>query len=98
MPEDGTHEAEILTLLERAQVASETVQELAFDCLRQFRKECGSIFELSQQNTAQHLLTTGSSKGLTDITRERDERLNQARWKLKVRLEALLHTAEEKCL
>ena len=98
MPEDEPIETEIRVLLERAQAASATVQELAFDCLQLYRRECGSIFQQSQQDTAQHLLTTGSDVGLTNIARERDERLDQARKRLKERLEVLLHTAGDKGL
>jgi hypothetical protein len=100
MAEELPIEQAIHALLLQAQQASETVQELAFDCLRQFRQACGNAIEQHQRDLAGALLSTGEEDGewRDDLARARDERIVTARMLLKERLENLLKTAAEKKL
>ncbi len=93
-------EQAIHALLQQTQQASETVQELAFDCLRRFRQDCGSAIEQHQRDLAGAMLSTGEEDGAwrDDLASARDERIVEARKLLKERLENLLKTASEKKL
>jgi hypothetical protein len=89
-----SEDPEIHALLSQAQAGSETVQELAFDCLQQCQRECGSIFERHQLDTAHQLLATGQEN--PHLATKHGERLSEARAWLKEGLKNLLQTAKEK--
>jgi hypothetical protein len=88
---------EIHSLLQEAEAGTDAVKELALDCLKQFRKECGIVLEWYQKDVAHELLETGAVN-YDERARERDQRLEEARNRLRERLGKLLRTAEEKHL
>lgn len=97
MPERPTIESEIKSLLQQAEVAGDTVKDLAHTCLKRFRLDCGAACE-DYQKRMMEVMSSGDPLELEEVALERDERIDQAREDLKTRLEKLLKTAEEKRL
>lgn len=90
-------EAEIRSLLQRAEAAGETVENLARLCLKRFRLDCGAACEHYQKRMME-VMSSGNPFALVEVALERDERIDQAREDLKTRLAKLLAIADEKKL
>jgi hypothetical protein len=97
VPEETPIQAEIRSLLKRAEMAGDTVKDLVLVCLTQFRQDCFAALDFYSVGMMEEM-SSGQPDGLEDLAIERDERLDQARETLKLKLERLLKTAEEKPL
>src|SRR5204863_5889375 len=94
-PEEPLIQSEIHALLRQAEQGSETVRDLASSCLANFRKECQLALEW-QKTEGRERVRSGEEPEV--IREETEERVDEARQRLKNRLEGLLRAAELKGL
>lgn len=93
-PDETPIQAEIRALLNRAEKAGDAVKDLVLVCLTQFRQDCFAALDFYSVGMMEEM-SSGCPDGLEDLAIERDERLDQARETLKLKLEGLMKTAEE---
>lgn len=93
--ENDSIRPEIKGLLDQAQKGSETIQELAFDCLKQFREDCAAALQWQREDGRQ-LVLQGEDPHV--VRQQTEYKVTEARQHLKERLKNLLRTAAEKVI
>ena len=91
-PEEPSLQAEIHSLLQQLEQSSETVRDLASNCLKQFKTACGVVLEW-QKDVGRERVRNGDDPEA--VRRETEEKIDAARKLLKRKLEGLLQAAEQ---